>query len=551
MNAYIDTLIVSDENGAEKILYPKTKQEAVFGLIERLGKLEAPHITETEATTMENSYAGRLEVVEIGGGESEQVTTTGAQLFDGLLEQGSFDGVLNKIDSEYRVRNSVNRPVTPNKTYTISSRVAKEASIFELDSEGNFLRILSSFASLPLTFTTSSNGHYIALVLRISDTTAITPNMVNDVMLNEGTEALPWEPYTGGLPAPSPDYPQEIKKTVVSEIKTHGKNLINAKLNQQISGNDRYYIYDVNPGESLTMYLKQKTTVFDSAYPSAQHYHWFANKEGVFIKSGTICKLTFDSVNQEKEGISIMTVPDEAVCLIVDLGTYFSNSGTRIMTLECQIEKGENFTGYEPYTESVITLSQPIELYRIGDVHDVIEGNKVKRRFKAITLTENDGWKLNSSGNAYYCTTLDGAIKTNSTIISTHFRKGYWMTMEEGTICLGNSVLGVLGISSLSFSSVDDLKSFLANNEVIAVYALEKETNEELPIADQIALNNLQTFDGVTYLEFDSEIEPTYKGKYGTSEVGGMVLEALLAGRNGELYGKRIEALEATVVNNI
>ena len=29
-------------------------------------------------------------------------------------------------------------------------------------------------------------------------------------MLNEGTTALPYEPYTGGQPSPSPDYPQEI-----------------------------------------------------------------------------------------------------------------------------------------------------------------------------------------------------------------------------------------------------------------------------------------------------------------------------------------------------
>jgi hypothetical protein len=56
-------------------------------------------------------------------------------------------------------------------------------------------------------------------------------------------------------------------------------------------------------------------------------------------------------------------------------------------------------------------------------------------------------------------------------------------------------------------------------------------------------------------LEFDSEIEPTFSGEYGTSKVGGYTLEGMLAGRNGELYGKtfadRITALETTVVNNI
>lgn len=30
------------------------------------------------------------------------------------------------------------------------------------------------------------------------------------VMLNYGDTALPWEPYTGGIPSPNPDYPQQI-----------------------------------------------------------------------------------------------------------------------------------------------------------------------------------------------------------------------------------------------------------------------------------------------------------------------------------------------------
>ena len=30
-------------------------------------------------------------------------------------------------------------------------------------------------------------------------------------MINAGTTALPWEPYTGGQPSPNPDYTQEIE----------------------------------------------------------------------------------------------------------------------------------------------------------------------------------------------------------------------------------------------------------------------------------------------------------------------------------------------------
>lgn len=39
----------------------------------------------------------------------------------------------------------------------------------------------------------------------------VESNGILMIMLNSGSTALPWEPYTGGTPSPSPEYPQEIK----------------------------------------------------------------------------------------------------------------------------------------------------------------------------------------------------------------------------------------------------------------------------------------------------------------------------------------------------
>lgn len=40
--------------------------------------------------------------------------------------------------------------------------------------------------------------------------TASEENVYSNIMLNEGTTAFPYEPYTGNQPSPSPEYPQEI-----------------------------------------------------------------------------------------------------------------------------------------------------------------------------------------------------------------------------------------------------------------------------------------------------------------------------------------------------
>lgn len=44
-------------------------------------------------------------------------------------------------------------------------------------------------------------------------------------MIEKGSTATSYEPYTGGIPSPNPDYPQEIKSVVNPTVKVCGKNL--------------------------------------------------------------------------------------------------------------------------------------------------------------------------------------------------------------------------------------------------------------------------------------------------------------------------------------
>lgn len=59
--------------------------------------------------------------------------------------------------------------------------------------------------------TTNPEKDCSAVFIYKSDPVVAGQDMVfTNIMLNEGTTALPYEPYTGGAPSPSPDYPQEI-----------------------------------------------------------------------------------------------------------------------------------------------------------------------------------------------------------------------------------------------------------------------------------------------------------------------------------------------------
>lgn len=53
----------------------------------------------------------------------------------------------------------------------------------------------------------SSEGYVTVAYRRAAD---MSNPLESNIMLNEGSEPLPYEPYTGGQPSPNPDYPQEI-----------------------------------------------------------------------------------------------------------------------------------------------------------------------------------------------------------------------------------------------------------------------------------------------------------------------------------------------------
>lgn len=54
----------------------------------------------------------------------------------------------------------------------------------------------------------------------------INATKLEDIQVEKGSESTSYEPYTGGIPSPSPDYPQEIKSVVNPTVKVCGKNLL-------------------------------------------------------------------------------------------------------------------------------------------------------------------------------------------------------------------------------------------------------------------------------------------------------------------------------------
>ena len=167
-------------------------------------------------------------------GYSKQIQTTGAQLIpypyfrkNGYIDNGitytvSDDGVITANgtataeslfflateQSDWRPNGNVFMSGCPSG----GSASSYGLQIYNYDSEGSFAVDLGQGAGMNFTNTDDPWN----LCIRIN-TSYTANNLVFYPMLSSGSSALPWEPYSGGVASPSPDWAQPIH-SVADEV---------------------------------------------------------------------------------------------------------------------------------------------------------------------------------------------------------------------------------------------------------------------------------------------------------------------------------------------
>lgn len=195
---------------AQADAYTKAESDARYAPIEAAIR---PTVSGNPAT-LEHSVAWAMQGLSVYG-KSTQVTTTGAQLIDAQAWQTA--------DSEYykvaKDGGMVQLKADNRGTQDIPMFLALEAGEYTASVNSGFiLQIIKDGVDLvavnyinhyKATFTLDSPAT-IGMKVYEYPSTNIYPSSVAYPMINSGSTALPWEPYTGGRPSPSPDYPQEI-----------------------------------------------------------------------------------------------------------------------------------------------------------------------------------------------------------------------------------------------------------------------------------------------------------------------------------------------------
>lgn len=317
-------------------------------------------------------------------GNSHQDSTTGKQLFDvsALKNISGFS-----VDEDGFIMQKVYNTTSP-KTLKelIPSIEAGKSYYLSVDNPDDFTGFFGFTGSV-------SAWHKNQTFVPKEDDLNIRPGIVSKVggnaryrlMITEGQTASPYEPYTGGKPSPSHDYPQQIKNVgkwneekqkYEVDVRVTGKNLFDkdsVQLNVEfgdansdfISMKDGWFVSDFIPVFSgKTYFISGKKTGYGyKLYDIDKH----------FIKN---IQLTHGRLSVE-DGINYVRINGE----MKDLKNI-------------QVELGTTATSYEPYyKEQTATITMDEPLRGIGKYQDKITKDGIARRIRSVML---NGMKIGS-----------------------------------------------------------------------------------------------------------------------------------------------------------
>lgn len=189
--------------------------------------------------------------------------------------------------------------------------------------------------SKKLSYTVPSGITFITFRFGV-DTAGDTISYKN-IQIEKGSESTSYEPYVGGQPSPSPDYPQEIKSVVNPTMKVCGKNLFDKN-----NCYDNKWIKDLQGNLGIVngffttnhIFVKKGTTVAIRKTGTARRGYFNISKTKFTYTEST--NTTFTAI----EDCWLMVTCNKAITPIEDF----------------QIELGSTPTAYEPYHEQTVTL---------------------------------------------------------------------------------------------------------------------------------------------------------------------------------------------------
>ena len=313
-------------------------------------KITPKYNNQQNTTTGKNLYEGSQDWSGTWANDSEWLTDT--QTYNGLVvkkKSSAWAGLYKEINVE------------AGKTYTFSCYVKSESdrqvSLYLSNGTAtvsigyyNF-RPLTTWARYSLRFSVTTSG---TIKPRVENNQNIDGSYtyICGYQLEESTTMTDYEPYTGGIPSPNPDYPQDI--TTIKPI-----NLFDTELEQNARNNA-----DGNTILWSENYIRTKNKI--SVKPNTTYY--LSYKSSVSFQGGDIQQ--YRENEEYISNVSLGTAPKTYTtpndCYYINIQWYRTTGIVPSDITNIQLEEGDTSHIYAPhgkiplrcYTNNLATVSE-------------------------------------------------------------------------------------------------------------------------------------------------------------------------------------------------
>lgn len=350
-----------------------------------------------------------------------------------------------------------------------------------------------------------------------------------------------YEPYTGGEPSPSPEYPQEIKAVSKLSGAFYSKNLFDFNI-----------IKDSNITRGTAVWTNNSVTITSNA--SDCYTESYSKKNYIKVKPNTTYTLLFkrdksvqgtiyifgkknydDSIyynsssntSSDLKKAWTFTTKSSTNYLAFRLGIY--QSGQTCTFSEIMLVEGSytwDNISYENNKQSLLNYTLQNPLYKLGDVYDYIDLNrgKIVRNIGVVTFDGSDDEDITldppSGSRRVYLYIFHNSILSiehiNTYCKSNMFK---FTNLWDNGVLLHNHLFYVsntnIYVSYNEITSLNDFKTWLNKNPITVVYQLATPTEEDIPTELLTQLKQLQTYSGKTNISFEaSDVYPTIDLEY-------------------------------------
>ena len=501
-------MLPSDENASKRFL--NGDGEWVVGTDNSING-----VTQTGSTFSGETSDCGVEITKVVG-KTIQQTTNGYQLFDASKLPTKSQGgatITNNGDGSFTISGSGNLTELYSNSYIYSNERFKQ-----FIKKGNLkFNVGSSNPKVSIAFyddSVSPSKVYVDLedgrnsgtitdeILNNSNMkmrvrfyglsgTTIKTGTIKPMLYQDGDGT--WEPFTGGKPNPSPDYPQEIENVEISEIESVGKNLIPYPYGIGAigrKGTRSGVDYEIMPDKGIKLSGTATSDIFlDLCIINFGNksfnigYDYPVNGYFATLKGHISSRLVYDSGNKKTFiGILNGTTINETVYPMIE------KSDVRT---EWEEPKGYNTV------ETSLTLAQD----------DIYQNGTITRARKQVVFdgSSDEGWILTDDNleDVLRFKILHNSKSVNYNGVCNRFPyEANYHTNTEHFYCDLDSVFIFIKKTRLSTQDVAGFKTWLSTHNLIVEYKLATPTTEEFKVP------TIPSYEPYTEISTNSVVDP-------------------------------------------